>query len=472
MLVVNASSQSTYIAKHELNQLVAWLRQDGYCVVGPKLEQEAIIYAELESADELPIGWSDMQEPGSYRLRRNDTDSYFAYNVGPHSWKQFLFPPRLTVATADRCDDGWRMDVPNDVAPKYAFLGVRACELAAIAIQDRVFMEGAYVDKIYRDRRTAAFIIAVNCTQAASTCFCTSMDTGPRCSVGFDLALTEIQDGFVIESGSEAGEAVLTKLACQRATLAQSEAATIERQRAVDQISKHLETDGIRDLLMNNLEHPRWDHVADRCLSCTNCTMVCPTCFCSTVSEVADLQGDHMERQRTWDSCFNPDFSYIAGGIVRNDRRSRYRQWLTHKLASWIDQFDSSGCVGCGRCIAWCPVGIDLTEEVAAIRKEPSDQRMLPVIQPAASKVCRVPKDISCGQPIRAERRNHGDIIRFECSESSLRLQALQPTSSSLPIQTSQRPIISCLVNSTCCICQVLASPRFRSAATPACPRY
>jgi ferredoxin len=204
-----------------------------------------------------------------------------------------------------------------------------------------------------------------------------------------------VSDGFLIETGSEAGEAILARLSSLPASIAQQDSAMRERQRAVDQIRKQMETDGIRDLLLGNLEHPRWDHVAERCLSCTNCTMVCPTCFCSTVSEVTDLQGDHVERHRAWDSCFNPDFSYIAGGLVRDDRRSRYRQWLTHKLASWIDQFGTSGCVGCGRCITWCPVGIDLTEEVAAIRNEPSDRRTLPVIQPATSKVCRLTKDPS-----------------------------------------------------------------------------
>ncbi len=390
---VVAATGLAFIEKLGIGQLIFALRGLGYCVVGPKLEQNAIIYAELESADELPIGWSDVQEPGRYRLRKNDTESYFAYNVGPHSWKQFLFPPRLTVATADRCEDGWRMAVPEAKVPKYAFLGVRACELAAIAIQDRVFMRGETVDTTYRDRRESAFLIAVQCTQAASTCFCSSMGTGPCCSAGFDLALTEIDEGFVIETGTEAGAAVLAKLDHHPATPAHSRAAAIERQKAVDQISKHMNTEDIRDLLMRNLEHPRWDSVAERCLSCSNCTMVCPTCFCSTVSEVADLQGDHVERQRTWDSCFNPDFSYIAGGSVRKDTRSRYRQWLTHKLASWHDQFDSSGCVGCGRCIAWCPVGIDLTEEVSLIRSEPSEKRTLPVIQPSDSKVCRIPRE-------------------------------------------------------------------------------
>ena len=131
---------------------------------------------------------------------------------------------------------------------------------------------------------------------------------------------------------------------------------------------RSLDTHGIRDLLMWNLEHPRWDEVASRCLSCTNCTLVCPTCFCSSVQEVADLSGDHVDRERQWASCFSLDHARMHGHSVRSSTASRYRQWLTHKFASWIDQFGTSGCTGCGRCITWCPVGIDLTEEVAAIR--------------------------------------------------------------------------------------------------------
>ena len=121
----------------------------------------------------------------------------------------------------------------------------------------------------------------------------------------------------------------------------------------------------MQELLQGNLEHPRWDDVAERCLTCGNCTMVCPTCFCTTVEDHSDLAGRRAERKRRWDSCFTMDFSYIHGGSVRDQARSRYRQWMTHKLASWIDQFGTSGCVGCGRCITWCPVGIDITEEVA-----------------------------------------------------------------------------------------------------------
>ncbi len=357
-----------FLARSQLNQLIRALADDGYQVVGPTIDQAAIVYGEIASADDLPIGWTDVQEPGKYRLQRRDDEACFGYVVGPHSWKKYLFPPVTLVATADRTKTGWQLSTPETEPPRYAFLGVRGCELAAMRIQDKVFLGGPFVDPTYQQRRAAAFIVAVNCTQAAPTCFCTSMNTGPRCSSGFDLALTEIADGFLMEIGSESGNVVAARLNVEPATSAQLESGNAARQQAVDQISKQLDTTDIRDLLMNNLRHPHWEEVANRCLSCTNCTMVCPTCFCSSVNEVPDLTGDHVDRERSWDSCFNIDFSYMNGSPTRNSIHSRYRQWMTHKLATWHDQFGSSGCVGCGRCITWCPVGIDLTQEVAAIR--------------------------------------------------------------------------------------------------------
>jgi ferredoxin len=360
------------LAKEHFQGLLDVLWGDGFRVIGPTLSQEAIVYDEIRVIDDLPRGWTDEQSGGKYRLKRRDDDAWFGFVVGPHSPKRYLFPPQVTVAEADRADDGWQMrDVPGD-EPPYAFLGLRACELAAIAVQDRTFMHDQYVDPIYRRRRERALLIAVNCTQAASTCFCTSMKTGPRCTSGFDLALTELPESFTVEVGSSRGADILAKLPTKGTRTKDLKQAEAARQQAVDQITRQLDTTDIRDLLLGNLEHPRWSEVAGRCLSCTNCTMVCPTCFCSSVKDVSDLDGSHVDRVRGWDTCFNWDFSYMNGGIVRDQIRSRYRQWLTHKLASWIDQFDVSGCVGCGRCITWCPVGIDLTEEVAAIRENPT----------------------------------------------------------------------------------------------------
>ena len=379
--------------KCELDRMVSALWDAGYTVIGPQVRDSAIVYDEISGLDDLPQGVHDSQQPGKYRIVDAGHDNYFEFNVGPHSWKQFLFPPQLSLASGSRDEGGWTFKTAQHPQTKYALLGARACELAAIAVQDRVFLQGPYVDPAYKARREAALIIAVNCTVAAATCFCQSTQTGPRCQQGFDLALTELADGFLAEIGSQRGRELLGKINTREANAQDRHEAGEMQQRAADQLSKQLDTRDLRNLLLDNLDHPHWDDVGQRCLSCTNCTMVCPTCFCSSVSEVSSLEGDQVERVRHWDSCFNIDFSHTANGVVRNDRRSRFRQWLTHKLASWHDQFESSGCVGCGRCITWCPVGIDLTEEVAKLRGEPNTNRKLPIAGPAKT-VCVVPEKV------------------------------------------------------------------------------
>jgi sulfhydrogenase subunit beta (sulfur reductase) len=365
-----ANPEVRYLQRTGLQSLIDVLIAEEFEVIGPTIDQEAIVFRPIRDASELPRGWTDQQQPATYRLQQPGHDRFFHFNAGPDSWKKFLFPPRQQIGTAKLNDTGWHFETSKEPVPKYAFLGVRACDLAAITIQDRVFAEGDYVDPTYKQRRDAALIIAVNCSTAAPTCFCTSMNTGPRCQSGFDLSLTELDDGFTIEIGSARGESIVAKVPTASATTDHRTAALEETEQARALITKQLETAGIYDLLMDNLDHPNWDAVAERCLSCANCTMVCPTCFCSTVEEVSDLQNEDVSRMRNWDSCFNFDLSYTAGGTVRNTTRSRYRQWLTHKLATWQDQFDVSGCTGCGRCITWCPVGIDLTVEVARLEQQ------------------------------------------------------------------------------------------------------
>jgi formate hydrogenlyase subunit 6/NADH:ubiquinone oxidoreductase subunit I len=358
------------LEKPELGRIIDHLWADGYTVVGPTIAQGAIVFDELRSLRDLPIGWTDEQEAGIYRLRTREDGAYFGYAVGPHSWKKYLFPPRQTLFTIARSEDSFIVEHGAEPVPKYAFLGVRSCDIHAIEIQDRIFLNGPYVDPHYQARRRPGLIVAVHCSQAASTCFCTSMRTGPAASRGFDLALTELPDAFVVEVATDRGQAMMAGIPCRAATGSELGAAARVVQKTEAQIKRRLDTSDLPDLLYDNLEHPRWNDVGDRCLSCTNCTMVCPTCFCHAVEDVPDLDGLRSERVRLWDSCFNLEHAHLAGGNTRPEIRARYRQWLTHKLASWIDQYGVSGCVGCGRCITWCPVGIDLTEEVAAIRGE------------------------------------------------------------------------------------------------------
>ncbi len=373
-MITVAQEQHTILQANQLEKLIEAVARQGYEIVGPTVRDGAIVYDRVESAEELPAGWTDEQEPGRYRLKRRNDQAAFGYAVGPQSWKKYLHPATVQLWSAERQGGTFRI-LNNETPPRrpYAFLGVRACELAAIAIQDCVLLEDKYRDPIYEQRRASAFIIAVQCTQAAATCFCASMGTGPRAQTGFDLALTELVSPtghrFVVQTGSKRGAEVLAELQTAPASDADLHEAETAVDRAAGSQTRSIDTTNIKDLLYQNFDHPRWDNVAARCLSCANCTMVCPTCFCSTVEDATDIAGDHAQRWRRWDSCFTQSFSYIHGGSVRASGKARYRQWMTHKLASWIDQFGTSGCVGCGRCIAWCPVGIDITEEVRAIRE-------------------------------------------------------------------------------------------------------
>ena len=355
-----------------LGALIEALVADGYQVIGPAVQDGAIVLRDLSSAAELPSGWGVELEPGGYRLRRRDDTAAFGHAAGPQSWKRFLHPPRERLWSAARTAAGFEVAEDGDEPPRYAFLGVRPCDLRAIEIQDRVLGQPG---SRYAQRRSGAFIIAVNCTEPGETCFCASMSAGPGTDgSGFDLALTELpgETGhrFLVDTGSQRGADVLGRVPSEPADDATLREARAGVEAAADQMGRQMEADGLRELMAASHGAARWDDVASRCLTCGNCTMACPTCFCTSIEDTTDLTGEHAERWERWDSCFDLDFSYLHGGSVRPSAKSRYRQWLTHKLGTWHDQFGSSGCVGCGRCIVWCPVGIDLTEEVKALREE------------------------------------------------------------------------------------------------------
>ncbi len=356
-----------------LEALIGGLRERGYTVIAPTVHNGAIEYAPVTSAAQLPRGVGDEQSPGRYRLRGREDAAHFGFATAPSSWKRYLFPPTTTLWKARRDEHGALVfDETAAPPPRFAFLGVRGCELAAILVQDRVFAASSHPDPTYSARRQNLFVIAVHCGSPSEVCFCTSMGTGPRVREGFDVAITELLDmaepRYVIEAGTSAGQELIDALPTHLATEEDIEAAAAVTDESAQRMGRTMDTRGLPELLQRNLEHPRWDDVAARCLSCGNCTLACPTCFCSDDVEAQSPDGATSERVREWASCFSRDFSYIHGGPVRATVRSRYRQWMTHKLGTWWDQFETSGCVGCGRCIAWCPVGIDITEEAAAIR--------------------------------------------------------------------------------------------------------
>lgn len=360
----------------QFEQLLDLIKNDGYKLLGPTVRDEVIVYDELQSAKDLPIGWGDEQDPGRYRLRRRGDSAYFGYNLGPHSWKKYLFPPKEKLWSAKKQENN-KLAILQEEEPshdKMAFIGVRACEIEAIFVLDKVFNTQLATYQLYRRRREETLIVAVNCTTAANTCFCASMQSGPHVKMGYDLSLTEVIDEnrhfFVLRIGSERGERLCVGLLLHEAKKAEEALALEHVERTVDQMVRKVDNANVHEVLENSWNSKQWDKVAERCINCANCTMACPTCFCSDTEDIVSIDGSHVDRWQSWESCFNLSHSYIHGGSVRHSAQSRYRQWLTHKFGTWWDQFGVSGCVGCGRCITWCPVGIDVTEELQQLQVE------------------------------------------------------------------------------------------------------
>jgi sulfhydrogenase subunit beta (sulfur reductase) len=361
------------IQRDDFDALFTALKERGYTLAGPTVFGHAIEHDVIETTADLPVGLTDKQSAARYRIEKRNDAALFGYVVGPEGWKQFLFPSRVKLMTAVK--KGKTIEFSSEASensPAYAFIGVRSCELHAIGIQDKVFASDQYADPIYKTRREKAFILALNCTEAGGNCFCVSMKTGPKVNKPFDLLMTEVVGSgthyFLIEEGSDRGKDVMKSVPHKKADQKEIDAANALVEKTSQSMVKKFNADGIEDVLKYNQENSRWDDVEKRCLMCANCTMVCPTCFCSTVEDVTSLSGDQAARWRCWDSCFTLEFAKVTGGNYRFSPKARYRHWLTHKLASWVEQFGTYGCVGCGRCITWCPVGIDITAEAQAIR--------------------------------------------------------------------------------------------------------
>jgi sulfhydrogenase subunit beta (sulfur reductase) len=357
----------------DIGKIIDTLKSKHYTTIGPTVRDGAIVLSEIDGVGDLPSGWKEEKEAGTYRLSKNGDDSLFGYTVGIHSWKRYLHPPGVVLYQTRRKGTGFVIQHDDGEPVKYAFIGVRPCELNAIKIQDNIFLHGETADEGYKLRRNGAFLMVVNCTKPAPTCFCVSMGTGPGVKTyGYDLALTEIGTNgsrrYVVEAATEIGDEILRSLSPKEANGDDIDEVETLLGKAAGEMTRSVDTAGIKELLYINHDHQQWDDVAKRCLTCGSCTQVCPTCFCNTVEDFTDIKGAEAQRRRRWDSCFTLDFTYIHGGSTRPSAKSRYRQWLTHKFAAWQDQYDTFGCVGCGRCLTWCPVGIDLTEELKQIQ--------------------------------------------------------------------------------------------------------
>jgi len=356
-----------FLAYEHLQQLIHAIIDHGYSCIGPQMRDGTIIYDSLTSVEELPLGINIEQSPGHYSVSHTGSTHYFDWANGPQAIKPLLFAPREKLWQSTKSVSG---EISFSVTPPseapVAIFAARACDIAAMKLQDQHFLQQRFIDPYYQSRRDNLLLIAVNCSHPSSTCFCHSTGDGPFAEDGFDIALTELDDGFLITAETTIGEKILQSLPLQNSTQEQLDQSAAILHTAQQQQRALPEAD-IPQQLFRQLNNTAWQEIAETCLSCGNCTAVCPTCFCHSEHDQAELDGTHSSHYREWDSCFTQGHSYIHGITIRADTSQRYRQWLTHKFGSWVEQYGRSGCVGCGRCISWCPVGIDVVESVTSI---------------------------------------------------------------------------------------------------------
>jgi len=350
------------LPKEFLSKLFNNIKSLGYEIIATVLEDGVLRVRTVSSFDAVALNVVSVQSPGEYGTKSDRL--MLSYTHGPDSPKLFLFPPHQFLFEIEREKDRFRMMCHQNTERRIAFFGIKSCDLASINVLDKTLLAGEYVNVHYTKIRRNMATIIVNCTRPSGTCFCASMGTGPRALEGFDLALTELDDKFVVEVGSEKGEEMLKGIDTTIAS--EKDVAQTDRllEEARVKMGRSLDKAFIKEKLYERLESPAFLEISERCLSCGNCTSVCPTCFCNITLDTLSLDGNTTRRDIVWDSCFTYQFAQVAGGNFRPKIWARYRQWLFHKIAYWQDQFGALGCVGCGRCITWCPVGIDITESI------------------------------------------------------------------------------------------------------------
>lgn len=351
-----------------IENVLSALKQAGYDVIGATAKDRRVALSSIADVNDLCLYLADEQTPGSYKLSEQKGDVLFTLKNCHDLWKQFLFP-RSKILFQYTSDAGYAQEVLKPI--KHAFLGIRPCDVASLSILDKVFLQGKHVDAFYRNARENLFILAADCTELGGNCFCHTMNTGPFATSGFDLAMTEMEfEGtniLFVRAGTEKGEALAEKIGLSKATDEINHAFGVFQKNVQESLPVRFELSNLFERLQVSYHSHAWAEIAQRCLGCGNCTLVCPTCFCSNVIEENGLGSGNAKRIRQWDSCYSHGFSYMVGGAHRKSRSNRYRQWLMHKFSNWHYQFGTYGCVGCGRCITWCPVGIDVSCEVKGL---------------------------------------------------------------------------------------------------------
>ncbi|MBS3977633.1 MAG: 4Fe-4S dicluster domain-containing protein [Syntrophomonadaceae bacterium] len=243
---------------------------------------------------------------------------------------------------------------------RQVIVGIRPCDVQSVQVMDEVFLTKGYVDKLYKEKRDHTCLVALGCLSPLPTCFCSSMGLNPMAAPGADLMMYDLGDSYGIIPQSEAGEALIASLGGLVLDGGQVPAG--------NPCTLKVDTEGLTAKLQKMFEHPLWNKVNQKCLACGTCTYLCPTCHCFDIQ--GKNKGDEGYKFRCWDSCMYPEYTLMAGGHQpRSSKKERLRQRFLHKLQYMPERYHAWGCVGCGRCLAYCPVQVDITRFMRDVKE-------------------------------------------------------------------------------------------------------
>ena len=315
------------IAKSDLARLVSRGVSAGYRVYAPVKREQKVYMEETVDGSALELdhvvtvnGVKDIMLPRCEALARFRVDEISVQPIEEPAGKRLIF-------------------------------GGRPCDAASLVILDPILMDPVR-DSRYARKREETTIVTVACSRADGACFCESMGYGPHDETGSDVIFLPSGDSYLVRALSDKGRALLSELGLEADAGGEPD--------APPQLTRKVSTEGLKDWLDRNFESEKWRDVSINCISCGTCYYLCPTCHCFDITDEAGVSKG--ERYRIWDCCSFSGFTQMAGHQPRVGRHARYRQRIMHKFKYTVDNVDLVACVGDGRCIRHCPVGVDIGE--------------------------------------------------------------------------------------------------------------
>jgi sulfhydrogenase subunit beta (sulfur reductase) len=310
-----------------------------------RLAEGVSVYKKIDPAEEIDLDSSNPQKPV----------------------KEVFFPQSEAMLRFEKAENRQRVTSTDEVKKPRVVLGARACDIQAISLLDDVFLGKEYTDVYFLQKRKTTTLIGFACNHPLSTCFCASTGGGPFTREGSDLFFIDLGEAYLVEPLTEKGKALTQNKLFAKASAKEIALASDLEKKAVKKSDASLPVEGIEKKLDQLMESRFWDRVHEKCIGCGVCTFLCPTCHCfDIVDEAVNEQG---QRVRNWDTCLSSLYSLeTSGHNPRPTGRERTRQRVMHKFNYFPKNFKKIACVGCGRCILYCPVNFDIRQVIQEIK--------------------------------------------------------------------------------------------------------